>query len=147
VSAAKVVIDTNVFLAARDAGEPGHSASRRLLDAVDGGRIQGIVSVVTLAELRAGFTLAQIPALWTPFLSHLRASPAYNIAPVDEAIAVLAGELRNAHGVTLPDALILATAVRREADWLATEDRELLRAKTAVVAKRPADIPLGPAPD
>jgi predicted nucleic acid-binding protein len=145
VSAGKVVIDTNVFLAARDSGELGHSASRRLLDAVDGDRIHGLVSVVTLAELRAGFTLAQVPALWTPFLSHLRATPAYTIAPVDEAIALLAGEFRNAHRITLPDALILATAVRREADWVATEDRELLRTKTVVVTKRPSDIPLGSA--
>ncbi|MCI4346493.1 MAG: PIN domain-containing protein [Thermoplasmata archaeon] len=146
MSGAKVVIDTNVFLAARHAGEPGHSSSRRLLDAVDGQRIRGLVSVVTLAELRAGFTVAQVPALWTPFLSHLRASPSYSIEPVDEAIAVVAGEFRSAHRFTLPDALILATALRRKADWVATEDRVLLLAKTPVVTKRPSDIPLGPEP-
>jgi predicted nucleic acid-binding protein len=146
VSAVKVVIDTNVFLAARDASEPGHSAARRLLDAVDGDRIRGLVSVISLAEIRAGFTVAQVPALWTPFLSHLRASPAYSIEPVDEGIALVAGEIRSASGLTLPDAMILGTAVRREADCVATDDRELLRAKTGVVTKRPSDIPFGPEP-
>ncbi|MCI4367942.1 MAG: PIN domain-containing protein [Thermoplasmata archaeon] len=142
---AKLVIDTNVFVAARDPGEAGHSPCRRLLNAVDEDRIQGLVSVITLAELRCGFTVAQVPALWTPFLSHVRASQAYSIEPVDEAIALTAGEIRSAHGLTLPDALILATATCRGADCVVTEDRELLRARSGTATKRPSDIQFGTA--
>jgi predicted nucleic acid-binding protein len=142
VRVVKVVIDTNVFLAARDPSEAGHAASRRFLDAVDRDRFRGLVSVITLSELRAGFTSAQVPALWTPFLSHIRASDAYSIEGVDESIAIAAGELRSDHRLTLPDALILATARCREASYVATDDRELLRLKTPVGTKRPSDIPL-----
>jgi len=93
VSGPRVVIDTNVFLAARSPREAGHEASHRLLDAMDDGRLEAVASVVTLAELRAGFPVAHLPAFWTPFLSHLRASPSYSIQPVDEAIAIAAGEV------------------------------------------------------
>jgi predicted nucleic acid-binding protein len=143
VSIDKIVIDTNVFLAARDPTEPGHVASRGLLDAVDEERIRGLVSVITIAEIRAGFTSAQVPALWTPFVSHLRASRSYSIEAVDESIAVAAGEFRSELGITLPDALILATAARRGAGCVATEDRQLLRVRSTVLTKRPSEIPLG----
>ncbi|HEV2317806.1 MAG TPA: PIN domain-containing protein [Thermoplasmata archaeon] len=135
-----MLVDTNVFLAARTRQESGHAASRRFLDAVDDGRFEALVSVLTLAELRAGFTTAQIPALWTPFLSHLRASRSYSVEPVDESISLLGGELRGSTGLTLPDALILATAQLRGAELVATQDLELLRAKGPVVSKRPDDI-------
>jgi len=140
VSVARVVIDTNVFLSARDPGEPGHAASRALLEVVDDGRFHALVSVITLAEIRAGFTVAQLPALWTPFLSHLRASRSFSIEPVDEGIALAAGELRSGAGLSLPDALILATGRERSADCVATDDRELLRVKSSVATRRPADI-------
>lgn len=143
MSGARVLVDTNVFLAARAPREPGHDASRHLLDAVDDGRLEAMVSVVTLAELRAGFRGTQVPALWTPFLSHLRASPSYSIEPVDEAIAITAGELREFTHLTLPDALIVATARLRAADFLVTRDQDLLRAKSTVPSRTPEDIPLG----
>ncbi|MCI4329149.1 MAG: PIN domain-containing protein [Thermoplasmata archaeon] len=142
MSGARVLVDTNVFLAARAAREPGHAASRRLLDAVDDGRLEALVSVITLAELRAGFTVAKLPALWTPFLSHLRASHSYSVEPVEEEIALAAGELRESTHLGLPDALILATARLRGAKFVATLDLELLRTKWSVAAKRPNEIPL-----
>ena len=140
MSGPRVLVDTNVFLAARAAREPGHVASRRLLDAVDDGRLEALVSVITLAELRAGFTPAQVPALWTPFLSHLRASRSYSIEPVDEAIGLAGGELRAETHLALPDAMILATAQLRGAQCVVTLDRELLGAKSSVASKRPEEL-------
>lgn len=136
----RIVVDTNVFLAARNAREPGFHAARRLLSAVDEGRFQAIVSVITLAELRAGFTEEQVAALWTPFLSHLLSTNSISIEPVDASIALAAGALRNDLGLALPDALICATAAERSARCVVTNDRELLEAKAPIVAKRPADL-------
>jgi predicted nucleic acid-binding protein len=65
-----------------------------------------------------------------------------SIEPVDEAIALAAGEFRQSAHLTLPDALILATATLRSANFVATQDSELLRAKSAVPSKRPVDIPI-----
>ncbi|MCI4337645.1 MAG: PIN domain-containing protein [Thermoplasmata archaeon] len=89
---------------------------------------------------RAGFTVAQLPALWPPFLSPLRPSRSYSIEPADEAIALLGGELRESTDLTLPDAVILATAQLREAYVVATRDLSILRTKSAVPSKRPDDI-------
>jgi predicted nucleic acid-binding protein len=140
VNVAKLVVDTNVFLAARDPSESGHDASKELLERIDDGKFGAIVSVITLAELRSGFLPAQIPALWTPFVSHIRASRSFIIEPVDETLALLAGELRSAAKLRLPDALILATAIHREADCVVTDDRELLRTKTSMAIRRPSDL-------
>jgi predicted nucleic acid-binding protein len=107
---------------------------------VDDRRFEALVSVITLSELRARFTVAQLPALWTPFLSHLRASQSYSIEPVDEEIALAAGELRESSHLALPNALIFATALLRGAKFVATLDLELLRAKASVESKRPDEI-------
>jgi predicted nucleic acid-binding protein len=143
VSGARVLVDANVFLAARAPREPGDAASLRWLDAVDDGRIEALASVVTPAELRAGFPVPQLPALWTPFLSHLRSSPSYSIELVDAAIALAAGERRESTRLALPDAVILATAWLRGAKFVATQDPELLRAKSAVPTKRPEELEFG----
>jgi predicted nucleic acid-binding protein len=140
VSGPRVVVDTNFFLAARDPRPSGFAAPRDFLDAVDEGRFLALVSVITLAELRAGFSSAQLPAMWTPFLSHLLASESIEVEPVDDAIAIAAGALRNERGLSLPDALICATASERSATCIATNDHELLSAKPPIVARRPADL-------
>jgi predicted nucleic acid-binding protein len=140
VSGPRVVVDTNVFLAAREPRESGFAAARAFLGAVDEGRFVALVSVITLAELRAGFSSAQMPAMWTPFLSHLLASESIEVEPVDEAIAIAAGALRNERGLSLPDSLICATASERSAICIATNDHELLAAKPPVVARRPAEL-------
>jgi predicted nucleic acid-binding protein len=135
-----VLVDTNVFLAARTTRARGHAASRRALDAVDDGRLEALVSVIRRAELRAGFTPTQIPALWTPFLSHLRGPRSYSIESVDEAVRLAGGELRASTHLALPDPIILATARLRGADCVVTQDRELLCTKSSVATKRPDEI-------
>jgi predicted nucleic acid-binding protein len=60
----------------------------------------------------------------------------------DEAIALAARELRESTRLALPDAVILATAKLRGADFVATRDLELLRTKSPPPSKRPDEIPL-----
>jgi predicted nucleic acid-binding protein len=140
VSSVSIVVDTNVFVAARNRAEANFEACRRLLAAIDEGKFRALISVVSLAELRAGFSIDEIPALWTPFLSHLTASPNSSVEPVDREIALTAGAIRHEVGLTLPDALILATAHHRNAKGVATDDREMSRGKAYAEALSPRDL-------
>ncbi len=140
MTVASIVVDTNVFVAARNPAEEIFSDCRRLIAAIDEGKFRALISVVTLAELRAGFSNSELPALWTPFLSHLTASTNFSIEPVDREIALTAGEIRREVGLTIPDALILATAYHRGAKGVATADRELSRGKAYATALSPSEL-------
>ena len=71
-----------------------------------------MVSVITIAELRAGMRVGEERALETLFAALIK-------VPVDELIARHAGDLRRkfgpSHGTGLADALIAASAIRHKA--------------------------------
>jgi predicted nucleic acid-binding protein len=140
VSGPVVVVDTNVFVSARNRHEAGHSSCRKFLDSIDDGSYRAIVSVVTVAELRAGISTSEVPTVWKAMLSHLHTSPHYQLEVVDSDIAELAGELRAAHRVTLPDAIVVATGQLRGASLIVTQDRELARRQSIMIAKAPQDL-------
>lgn len=75
-------------------------------------RNRPLVSVITVAELRAGMRAGEESALESLF-------DALIVLPVDERIATRAGDLRRqfgpGHGTGLADALIAATAIVNQA--------------------------------
>lgn len=56
-----VVVDTNVFVSARDRHERGFPSCRRLIDGTGRGEFCSIVSTVAIVEIRAGLSAAEIP--------------------------------------------------------------------------------------
>lgn len=140
MSGPRALIDTNVFVSARNRNESGHAACRRLLDRIDDGEIQAIVSTISLAEIRAGLAPAEARSIWQAFVSHLLTSPNYEVEPVDVEIAETAGELREQTKLTLPDALIVATGHLRGAAFVVTQDQQLGRLQTALGARAPAEL-------
>jgi len=50
-----VVLDTNIFLNVKNREEPYLEPSRRVLDAVDEGKLRAVVSVISIAELCSGY--------------------------------------------------------------------------------------------
>jgi predicted nucleic acid-binding protein len=140
VSGLRGLIDTNVFVAARNSREPGHLPSRRLLDRVDAGDLRAIVSTVTIAEVRAGLISSEAGAVWQAFTSHLLSSPHYHVIPVDISVAELAGELRENTNLTLPDALIVAAAKLQHVDFVVTWDHDLARHQSLVSVRTPAEF-------
>jgi predicted nucleic acid-binding protein len=140
VSGPVVLVDTNVFVSARNRHEIGHSSCRKFLDAIDNGRYRAIVSVVTVAELRAGISSSEVATVWKAILSHLHTSPHYQLEAVDSDIAETAGELRATHRITLPDALVIATGQLRGASMIVTQDRELSRRQSIMISKTPQDL-------
>lgn len=140
MSGHRVLIDTNVFLSARNPDEEGHRESASLLDRVDAGELRALVSVVSIAEIRAGLQDHEVRTVWQAFTSHLVSSEDYSVIPVDISIAEFAGEIRRRTKLSLPDALIVATAKQSGADYIVTWDRELDRAQSVVKARAPKQV-------
>lgn len=132
-----VVIDTNVFVTARNPRERGYADCRAFLDRVDGGDLTAVVSAITLAELRAGFDPAETIIAWRSMLAHFRSSKNYRIVPVDSDIAETAGMLRASQRLSLPDAIIAATGIRVGAGAVITRDKELLSSRLPILVRPP----------
>ena len=140
MSGPTVIIDTNIFVTARNPSELGYDACRRLLDRVDSEAVRAMVSTVTVAEVRAGLEPVEARAVWQALLSHLLTSPNYSVEAVDVEIAEAAGELRQRTKLTLPDALIVATGKVREAAAVVTQDRQLGRLQSVVRTCGPSEV-------
>ena len=140
MSGPSALIDTNIFVSARNRTEAGHVACMRLLDLIDEGKVRAMVSTVSLAEIRAGMTAAEARNVWQAFVSHLVTSTNYEVEPVDVAIAQAAGEMRARTKLTLPDALIVATGHLKGAAYVVTQDRDLGRLQTFLSARSPEQL-------
>lgn len=140
MSGVNAIIDTNIFISARNRHEGGYTACRTLLDLIDQGRLSAILSTVTVAELRAGMKPEEIPTVWRAMFAHLRTSPNYRLESVDAEIANLAGELRASNRLKLPDALVVATGSLRGASFIVTQDRALARRQERLAVKLPEDV-------
>lgn len=140
MSGPSALIDTNIFVSARNRNETGYAACTRLLDLIDEGKLRAMVSTVSLAEIRAGMSPAEARNVWQAFVSHLLTSPNYRVEPVDVEIAEAAGEMRARTKLTLPDALVVATGHLRGAEYVVTQDRELSRLQTTLAARAPDQL-------
>jgi predicted nucleic acid-binding protein len=140
VSAPNELLDTNIFVSARNRGEAGHLACRRLPDRVDDGQLHAIVSTITIAEKREGPRPAEAQSVWQAFVSHILTSPNYAVEPVDRSIAEVGGELRERTKLELPDALIVATAKLKGAEYIVTQDAVLGPARSIVKVRSPTDF-------
>jgi predicted nucleic acid-binding protein len=141
VSGVSVVVDTNVFVSARNRHERGSPVCRRLLDRIDQGEFQAIVSTVTIAEIRAGISPQEVNTAWKAMLSHFLTSTNYKVEPVATDIAEVAGELRSTSNLTLPDALVVVTGLLRGAAFLVTQDKDMARTQSVLPVKTPGGLP------
>lgn len=140
MSGPDAILDTNVFVSARNPQEEGYAPCRALLDAIDNARIRAVVSTITLAELRAGYSPEEVPTVWRPLSAHLLSSPNYDVESVDADIAEAAGTLRHSARLALPDAIIVATGQVRGANCLVTQDVNLLKARVNFPVKAPGEF-------
>ena len=140
MSGLNAIVDTDIFISARNRPERGYAACRKLLDQIDQGRLTAIVSTVTIAEIRAGMIPEEIPTVWKAMFTHLLTSPNYRVESVDAEIAETAGELRASNPLTLPDALVVATGYVRGASFMVTQDRKLGRRQDLLPVKLPDDV-------
>ena len=132
--AVRVSIDTNVFVSVKNREEPYHGPSRTVLDMVDEGALEGVVSTVVVAEICSGYHIAGELKEKDEFLTHILTSPNYVVAEVSVSIADEAGRIRAETGLKLPDALIVASGLKMKADYLITYDESLRGADSYIEA-------------
>jgi predicted nucleic acid-binding protein len=126
------VVDTSIFIGAKNPDEVEHRACLRVLDLVHERRIHAFVSAVTLAEVLTGFRLEDDSAGAAEFLSYVTASDRLNFVAVGLSICDIAATVRASMALRLPDAIIVATAIDRSATTIITHDKEFARARSLV---------------
>jgi len=120
---ATVLIDTNPIIYMFE----GHTLAtpfEPIFAAIDAGRIQALVTPVTLAEVVAGPLKATKEALAERYRQALCAGNGWSLREIDADIAVLAARLRLRHRLRLPDAIQAAVAVHEGCHALVTHDRD-----------------------
>ena len=122
------VLDTNILLNAKNANEPNSRHSLQILDAVEDGSIQGIISVVSIAELCTGYYYQGDTKGKEELLAHLISTKGFVIADLNIETADAAAKIRADTGLRLPDAIIIATGLAKGARYLVTHDSELKKA-------------------
>ena len=124
----KLLLDSSVLLAYLTGDEAGSETATRLFDDfLATGRDVGAISMVTVGEIlvrpfRVG---AKAVSVAEGFLGHFAN---LDLIEVDYAIAREAARIRAASDLRMPDALILATAMRDGIDRLCTNDAGLAAA-------------------
>jgi predicted nucleic acid-binding protein len=120
---ASVLIDTNPIIYVLE-GHPLAADFEPLFAEIDSGRIHGVVTPVTLAEVVSGPLKAGKEALAERYRRVLTKSAGFTLREIDAEIAVLAARLRNRYRLRLPDAFQLATAIQEGCHALVTHDRD-----------------------
>lgn len=135
-----VVLDTNIFLNVKNKEEPYYASSVKVLEAIESGKIRGIVSVVTIAEMCSGYNEAGQEKEKTDFLDHLLATSSFMIMPLDAGLADYAGMIRAQTKLTLPDAIIIASGIKSGATAIITHDREFIRSSNPLKVLQAKDL-------
>src|SRR5512142_2005969 len=120
---ATVLVDTNPLIYFFE----GHRHADRfeaIFADIDEGRIQGLVTPITLAEIVSGPLRAGREALATRYRQVLTQTVGWSLREFDADIAMLAARLRIIHRLKLPDAIQLATAIHESCAALVTHDRD-----------------------
>lgn len=123
-----VLIDTNIILNVKNVNEPYSTYSLQVLDAVEDGTLQGIISIISIAELCAGYYSQQDMEGKEKLLAHLISNKDFVIVDLDLKIADVAAKIRADIGLRLPDAILVATGLAKGAQYLISNDKELKKA-------------------
>lgn len=93
-----------------------------VFDAVSQGRLQVVISAVTLAEVMSGPLRDGNEILAAQYREVLTRSAGWQTVSVDEEVAVEAARLRARYRLRLPDAIQVATAILSHSYALITHD-------------------------
>lgn len=135
-----VLIDTNVILNAKNSNEPQSAYSVQVLDAVEGGIMQGVISTISIAELCAGYYSQDDMKGKEELLAHLISSRYFSIVELDLKIADKAADIRADTGLRLPDAVIVATGLVKGVKYIVTNDVELKKASRYLEVISPKEV-------
>jgi predicted nucleic acid-binding protein len=125
---ALVLIDTNPLIYLFEGG-PLAARFRSIFADIDRGRIQALVTPITVAEIVSGPLKSGKDALAERYRRTITQNPGWHVRDIDSDVAVLAARLRLRHKLKLPDALQLAAALSEGCFALVTHDRDFASVK------------------
>lgn len=135
-----VLIDTNIILNAKNVNESYSTYSLQVLDAVEDGLIQGIISIISITELCTGYYSQGDMKGKEELLAHLISNKDFVIVDLDLEIADAAAKIRADTGLRLPDAIIIAAGLAKGAQYLVTHDKELKKANHYLEVISPKEL-------
>jgi predicted nucleic acid-binding protein len=123
-----VVLDTNILLNAKNVDGQYSTHSLQILDAIEDGLIQGVISIISIAELCTGYYFKGDRKGKEEFLAHLISTRGFLVVDLDLEIADTAAKIRADADLKLPDAVTIATGLAKGAQYIVTHDKELKKA-------------------
>lgn len=120
---AAVLIDTNPIIYVLEGNKLAARFEPIFAD-IDAGRIQGVVTPITIAEVVSGPLRAGDEALAERYRHWLNQRPSWSVRAIDAEIGVLGARLRLRYKLKLPDALQLAVAIHESCFALVTHARD-----------------------
>lgn len=130
--ALRISIDSNIFLNVKNKEAPYYRYSKKILQLIDDGRTEAVVSTIVVAELCAGFHEFGQLTEKDEFLAQLAANSNYEVVDVDLRVADEAGRIRAATHLRLPDAILVASSLIADAPMLVTHDDQLNAAQNLI---------------
>ena len=125
---ASIALDTAPFIYYIEGGSDYDDAVVSIFeDCVSVGRNPASTSVITLAEVLTGTYKAQRKDLRERYQDILCGSQNLDLISITPELAQRAAELRSKHGLKLPDAFQLASALAAGAQFLVTNDAHFRR--------------------
>jgi predicted nucleic acid-binding protein len=121
----RIAFDANVFIYLFEGSGALSLAAASILDAISAGRSTGIAATIALSELIVGPVRAGDETMAERYLDAIRSIEHLQVVPATAEIAADAGVVRGRTGLTLADALHVATARAAGASALVTNDRRI----------------------
>lgn len=126
-----VLVDTNPLIYWFEGSELAAPFESVFAD-VQAGRIDALVTPVTVAEVVTGPLRAGKDALAERYRQAISAG-GFSVRDTNADIAILAARLRLRHGLKLPDAIQLATALQAGCFALISRDRDFSRVDDVLI--------------
>ncbi len=120
---AQVLVDSAPIIYVLE-GHPLAVRFEGLFDQIAAGRLRARVTPVTVAEVVGGPLRHGRHGLAERYRLAMTAAPGWSLRALDGDLAMLAARVRAEHGLRLPDAIQLATAIAECCDALVTHDRD-----------------------
>lgn len=129
-----ISLDTNCFIYLLQGEDypDQHRQARLAFSLIEQGKLDGIASIIALAEVLTGPKKRALHDLADTLYVTLKTFPHLSFLAVDEPTALLAADLRAESGLRMPDAIQLATAIVHRADWFVTNDERLARTPVGI---------------
>ncbi|KKM94739.1 hypothetical protein LCGC14_1195320 [marine sediment metagenome] len=128
----KITIDTNIFINVKEAEEPFFEYSSKILDAIDDGKLTGVISIITIAELCVGYFDVNKSNEKDEYLSNLYSQENYKIINLDRVIADQSAKIRSETNLRLPDSIIVATSLHERVSFLISNDEKFNQVKKLI---------------